>query len=115
MGAGPRSYNEAFWWSLFAAGGGVAAMLVPVHISVNGMWEPLKGISPEWMRTLMSHPLTKLYLLVLFSLPFFHCAHRIRHVSYDLGLRGLQTPMAILCYGAALACTVAAVFVILSL
>jgi fumarate reductase subunit D len=69
--------NEAFWWSLFAAGGGVAAMLVPVHIIVNGIWEPLKGISPEWMRTLMSHPLTKLYLLVLFSLPFFHCAHRI--------------------------------------
>jgi Fumarate reductase subunit D len=42
-----RLYNEAFWWSLFAAGGGVAAMLVSVHIIVNGIWEPLKGISPE--------------------------------------------------------------------
>ena len=110
-----RSRNEAFWWSLFAAGGGLAAMLVPVHIIVNGLGEPLRWVSPAWIRTLVSHPLAKLYLLALFSLPFFHCAHRIRHVLYDFGLRGLQTPVAIVCYGAALACTVAAVRVILSL
>jgi fumarate reductase subunit D len=110
-----RSKNEAFWWSLFAAGGGIAAMLVPVHIIVNGMGDPLGWTSPDRMRTVMSHPLAKLYLLVLFSLPFFHCAHRIRHVLYDLGLRGLHTLVAIVCYGAALACTVWAVQVILTL
>ncbi|MGE0680076.1 MAG: fumarate reductase subunit FrdD [Candidatus Binatia bacterium] len=110
-----RSKNEAFWWSLFAAGGGVAAMLVPIHIIVNGMGEPLGWTSPSWVRTVASHPLAKLYLLVLFSLPFFHCAHRIRHVLYDLGLRGLHTVVAVVCYGAALACTIWAVGVILSL
>ena len=110
-----RSKNEAFWWSLFAAGGGVAAMLVPIHIIVNGMGEPLGWTSPSWVRTVVSHPLAKLYLLVLFSLPFFHCAHRIRHVLYDLGLRGLHTVVAVACYGAALACTVWAVQVILTL
>jgi fumarate reductase subunit D len=110
-----RSRNEAFWWSLFAAGGGVAAMLVPVHILVNGIGEPLRWVSPAWMRTLVSYPLVKLYLLVLFSLPFFHCAHRIRHILYDFGLRELQTPVAIVCYGAALVSTIAALRVILSL
>jgi fumarate reductase subunit D len=110
-----RSKNEAFWWSLFAAGGGIAAMLVPIHIIVNGIGEPMAWASPSWVRTLVANPLAKLYFLVLFSLPFFHCAHRIRHVLYDSGLRKLQAPVAIVCYGAALACTIKAVLVILSL
>ena len=110
-----RSKNEAFWWSLFAAGGGLAAMLVPVHIIVNGIGEPLRWVSPAWIRTLVAHPLAKLYLLALFSLPFFHCAHRIRHILYDFGLRGLQAPVAIVCYGAALVSTLWAVSVILAL
>jgi fumarate reductase subunit D len=110
-----RSRTEAFWWSLFAAGGGIAAMLVPIHILVNGIGEPLGWMSPSWIRTLVANPLAKLYLCVLFSLPFFHCAHRIRHVLYDSGLRGLQTPVAVICYGAALVCTIKAVSVILSL
>src|SRR5262245_51439795 len=110
-----RARNEAFWWSLFSAGGMVAALLVPVHIILNGIGEPLGWVSPNWMRTLVSHPLQKLYLLVLLSLPFFHCAHRIRHVLYDSGLRELQTPVAVVCYGAAFVCTVIAVRVLLSL
>ncbi len=110
-----RSKNEAFWWSLFAAGGGVAAILVPIHIIVNGIGEPLAWASPSWIRELVSNPLVKLYFLVLFSLPFFHCAHRIRHVLYDSGLRGMQAPVAIVCYGAALASTLWAVRVIMAL
>lgn len=110
-----KSSNEAFWWSLFSAGGMIAALLVPVHIVLNGIAEPLGWVSADHMRALVSHPLTKLYLFVLLSLPFFHCAHRIRHVLYDVGLRGLQTPVAILCYGAAIACTVAAGAILLSI
>ena len=110
-----KSSNEAFWWSLFSAGGMIAALLVPVHIVLNGIAEPLGWVSADHMRALISHPLTKLYLFVLLSLPFFHCAHRIRHVLYDMGLRGLQTPVAVLCYGAALACTVAAGAILLSI
>jgi len=110
-----KSSNEAFWWSLFSAGGMIAALLVPIHIILNGIAEPLGWVSADHMRALVSHPLTKLYLFVLLSLPFFHCAHRIRHVLYDMGLRGLQTPVAVLCYGAALACTVAAGAILLSI
>jgi fumarate reductase subunit D len=93
----------------------IAALLVPIHIILNGIAEPLGWVSVDHMRALVSHPLTKLYLFVLLSLPFFHCAHRIRHVLYDMGLRGLQTPVAVLCYGAALACTIAAGAILLSI
>jgi fumarate reductase subunit D len=112
--------NEAFWWSLFSAGGVVAALLVPVHIVLTGLavplgWAPAEAFGYERMRTLVSHPLTKLYLFVLFALPFFHCAHRIRHTLYDTGLREYQTPIAVLCYGTALIGTVAAGAILLSL
>ena len=110
-----KSSNEAFWWSLFSAGGMVAALLVPVHIVLNGIAEPLGWVSGDHMRALVSHPLTKLYLFVFLALPFFHCAHRFRHTLYDTGLRGYQTPIAVLCYGAAIIGTVAAGAILLSL
>ena len=110
-----KSYKEAFWWSLFSAGGMIAAMLVPVHIFLTGIAEPMGWVSSEHMRALVSNPLTKLYLLALLSLPFFHCAHRIRHVLYDVGFRGMQTPVAVVCYGAALLCTLYAVVTLVSL
>jgi fumarate reductase subunit D len=46
---------------------------------------------------------TRLYLLVLISLPLFHWAHRFRYTLYDgLQLKHLTTLIAVLCYGAAL-------------
>jgi fumarate reductase subunit D len=110
-----KSSNEAFWWSLFSAGGMVAALLVPVHIVLNGIAEPLGWVSVDHMRALVSHPLAKLYLFVLIALPFFHCAHRIRHTLYDTGLREYQTPIAVFCYGAAIIGTVAAGVILLSI
>jgi len=110
-----KSYKEAFWWSLFSAGGMIAAMLVPVQIFLTGIAEPMGFVSLDHMRALVSNPLTKLYLLALLSLPFFHCAHRIRHVLYDVGFRGMQTPVAVVCYGAALLCMLYAVVTIVSL
>lgn len=112
--------NEAFWWSLFAAGGAIAALLVPVHIVLAGIAIPLGWVSagPSGygrMLALVSHPLTRLYLFVLISLSFFHCTHRIRHTLYDLGLREHQTPIAILCYGAAIIGTVVTAGIILSI
>lgn len=110
-----KSSGEAFWWSLFSAGGMVAALLMPVHIVLNGMGEPLGWVSVDHMRALVSHPFTKLYLFVLLALPFFHCAHRFRHTLYDTGLREYQTPIAVLCYGAAIIGTVAAGVILLSI
>jgi len=112
--------NEAFWWSLFMAGAGVAAMLVPVQIVLTGIvaplsWGPAEAFRYDRMLALVSHPLTQLYLFVLISLSFFHCTHRIRHTLYDVGLREYQAPIAVLCYGAAMIGTVVTAVIILSI
>lgn len=110
--------SEPLWWALFAAGGVVAAFLVPMHLLLQSLAVPLGWVSPETasyerLRGLYGHPLVKLYLFVLIALPFYHWAHRFRFTLYDLGLKGLRGPIAVLCYGAAVAGTVATVWILL--
>jgi len=105
--------NEPFWWSLFSAGGVVAALLIPIHILLFGIAGPL-GMLPadalefSRMQALLAHPLTRLYCFVLISLPLFHWAHRFRFTLVDLGLHGAAMLIAVLCYGAAIAGTIVA-------
>ncbi len=70
--------NEPFWWSLFSAGGVVAAFFLPVTILITGILVPAGWLMAEDLRVLVGHPLTRLYLFVLISLPMFHWAHRFR-------------------------------------
>jgi fumarate reductase subunit D len=111
--------REPFWWSLFAAGGAVAALLAPVQIALTGL-----GAAGGWIgqsftydRTLalVSHPVSRLYLLVLISLPLFHWAHRFRFTLIDLGLTRARGLVAQVCYGAAVAGTILAAVVLLRL
>ncbi|PYQ02763.1 MAG: fumarate reductase subunit D [Acidobacteria bacterium] len=94
-----------FLWLLFSAGGTVAALLFPVHLLLNGLAFPLGWLpAPTYdsLRSLAGHPLTRLYLFVLVSLPLFHWAHRFRYTLYDgLQLKHLTMLIAVLCYGAA--------------
>lgn len=109
--------NEPIWWSLFSAGGVVAALLVPVNIFLTGIAGPL-GILPgdflqyDKMHALMANPLVRLYCFVLISLPLFHWAHRFRYTLVDLGLKGIHTLIAVVCYGAAIVGTIAAAVVL---
>ena len=113
------STREPFWWSLFAAGGAVAALLAPVQIALTGIIAPRQwpGQSFPYDRALalVSHPLTRLYLFVLISLPLFHWAHRFRFTLIDLGLRQGRGLVAVLCYGAAVAGTILAALVLIRL
>ena len=97
---------EPFWWGLFAAGGTVAAVLLPVHIFIYGIAGPLGWIDPavtglENTTSLLENPVVKLYLLVLISLPLFHWAHRFRFTLHDLGLRAAPEAVAYICYSTA--------------
>ncbi len=98
--------NEPFWWSLFAAGGVVAAFLVPVHIMLTGIVAPAgwgrESFEYQRVLALVSHPLSRLYLFVLISLPLFHWAHRFRFTLIDLGLKGGRGLVAVACYGSAI-------------
>jgi fumarate reductase subunit D len=109
-----------FWWFMFSQGGLFAAVLLPVHILVQGILGPL-GVVPvvdrhydTWI-SILGNPIVKLYLLVLISLPFFHFAHRLRYLLVDLGVPAAKsTPAQVLFYGGAVAVTLVTVWVLLT-
>jgi len=111
--------REPFWWSLFAAGGAVAALLAPVQIALTGIvaargWAG-HSLTYDRALALVSHPLSRLYLLAFISLPLFHWAHRFRFTLIDLGLGWGRGVVAAVCYGAAVVCTILAAFVLIRL
>ena len=114
-----RSLTPLLWF-LFGAGGMVSAMLFPVHILLVGLAFPLAWFDApgyESLHALVVHPVTRLYLFVLIFLPLFHAAHRIRYTVYDLFRvqPGLHQPIAVVCYGAAIAGTLAAGYTLLTI
>ena len=106
-------------WFLFSAGGTVAALIFPAHMLVTTIAVPL-----GWMETpsygslldLIRHPLTRLYLFVIISLPLIHGAHRLRYTLYDgLKLKHLTALIVVACYGGAVIGSVTAAYFLLNL
>jgi fumarate reductase subunit D len=109
-----------FWWFMFAQGGVLAALLIPVHILVQGILGPLDIVKvvdrhyDTWI-SILGNPIVKLYLLVLISLPFFHFAHRLRYLLVDLGVPAAKSlPVQVMFYGAAVVVTLVAIWVLLT-
>jgi fumarate reductase subunit D len=101
--------NEPLWWGPFSAGMMIGALFVPALIVITGLFPALGLFSSPWqLRTILLHPLTRLFLFFVISMSFFHWAHRFRYVLFDLGVKGNKTAVASICYGLALAGTVAA-------
>jgi fumarate reductase subunit D len=103
---------EPLLWLLFSAGGVVAAFLIPIHLLIQNLLFPL-GIanSPSYPAAahFVAHPIVRLYLFVLCSVPLFHAAHRIRYTLYDgLQIKHLNEVIAVCCYGGAVLGTLAA-------
>ena len=111
--------SEPFWWFLFGAGGTIAAFLVPFHILLTGIAAPAGWVGESFeynqVLALVSHPVTRLYLFALISLPLFHWAHRFRFTLIDLGLKGGGRAVAIACYGSAIVGAILTVVVLLKL
>jgi fumarate reductase subunit D len=100
----PRKSMEPFLWTLFSAGGVVAALLVPIHVLLFGIVFAMGWIEPTYddMRRLLYNPLVRLYLLVFCTLPLFHAAHRFRYTLYDgLQIKHLNGLINFICYGGA--------------
>lgn len=97
---------EPFLWTLFSAGGVVAAFLIPVHLFLWGLAFPLGWMkAPGYARAmaLLAHPVVRVYLFVLCSLPLFHWAHRFRYTLYDgLQIKHLNEVINFCCYGGAM-------------
>ena len=108
------------WWVLFAGGGVTAAILLPVHILVQGILGPLHIVQvvdrhyDTWTRAL-GNPIVKLYLLVLIAFPFFHFAHRLRYLLVDLGVPAARSlPAQVIFYGGAVVVTLVTIWILLT-
>jgi fumarate reductase subunit D len=109
-----------FWWFMFAQGGGIAALFIPVHILVQGILGPL-GVVPvvdrhydTWIN-ILGNPIVKLYLLTLIAVPFFHFAHRLRYLLVDFGVEGAKsTWVQVIFYGAAVVVTIITIWILLT-
>ena len=112
-----RGSSEGFFWTLFSAGGVVAAFLVPIHVFLFGLAFPLGWLPApayEHLHSLLRLPLVRLYLFVLCSLPLFHWAHRFRYTLYDgLQIKHLNEVITAACYGGAVVGSVWALYVLL--
>jgi fumarate reductase subunit D len=95
---------EPLLWTLFSAGGVLAALLLPIHVLLFGVAIPLGLLpEPEHFLGLLRHPLTRVYLFVLITFALFHAAHRFRFTLYDgLQIKHLNEIINPLCYGGAL-------------
>ena len=114
-----KTTTEPFWWSLFGAGGTLAAMFIPATLLINGIAIPLGWIDAPGLETVLGWlhtPLVAIYLFALISLSFFHWAHRFRFTLYDgLQLKHLNLPIAVLCYGSAILGTIFAGYTLINL
>jgi fumarate reductase subunit D len=106
-----RSHKPIIW-GLFAAGGTLAAFVLPALILITCFAVPL-GLLPtdvlsyERLHALMQHPLSKLVIFGVLFLVIWHAAHRMRITAHDLGIRN-DTLTMFICYGVAAAGTLLA-------
>lgn len=111
-----RRSLEPLLWSLFSAGGVVAAFFIPVLLFLFGLAIPLGWIEAPGYRGLIElvrHPLSRIILFVICSLPLFHWAHRFRFTLYDgLQIKHLNEVITVICYGGAVIGTLLAGYVL---
>ena len=106
---------EPLLWALFSGGGMVTALFMPITIVITGIAVPAGWISEQGLYDLIHHPLTRLYLFVLISLPLFHWAHRFQAILHDMGMRNGHKPMAAMCYGGAFLGTLIGAYLLITL
>jgi fumarate reductase subunit D len=113
-----RPAPEPLLWMLFSSGGMVVALMVPVLLFLFGIAFPLDLLSaPDHSHVfaILRNWITRLVLFGLCALALFHWAHRFRFALYDgLQLKRYEVPIVVLCYGGAVAGTVIAAVLLLS-
>jgi len=111
--------SEPIWWSLFAAGGVVAALFIPVLMIITGIILPftLTGEEPfvfERIHGAATHPIIRLLIFCVIVFPLFHFAHRFRSILVDIGLLKIRPVISVVCYGSAIFGTIVTAIVLWS-
>lgn len=103
---------EPLLWTLFSAGGVVAAFFLPVLLIIIGFAIPLGWVAMPrhaYLSEMLRMPIVRLTLFVVCSLPLYHWAHRFRFTLYDgLQIKHLNEIILVLCYGTAIVGTIIA-------
>jgi fumarate reductase subunit D len=97
------SSNKPLFWGLFAAGGTLAAFLIPVFLIVTllvGHGAAPDALGYERMSAFAGSWIGKGAIFLVISLFLWHAAHRMRTALHGLGLRA-DRAIAILGYGIA--------------
>ena len=82
--------NKPIVWSLFAAGGTLAAFLAPVLVLLfllAALGHAPKLLNYAQLHAFAAHWFGKLFLLAVITLFLWHAAHRLRVTLHDVGLR----------------------------
>jgi fumarate reductase subunit D len=102
--------NEPLWWGPFSAGMMIDALCVPALVFITGfLWPIHRPGSATEVQGLLNAFLTRIFLVVVISLSFFHAAHRFRFFLVDVGVKGGRGLVATLAYGLAIAGSLAAI------
>jgi fumarate reductase subunit D len=113
-----RHLAEPVLWLTFSAGGVVAALVLPILLFLFGLAIPLGWLSPPdhaHLHAVVGNPIVRLALLVVCALALMHAAHRLRPAAmHGLRLQRAAELAGPLCYGAALAGSLAAAYVLLA-
>lgn len=100
--------HEPVVWSLFGAGGMLAAFVTPPLLLCTALLAPLgllgDGLAFERVAAFVNHWLGALILWAVIALPLWHALHRVYHGLHDLKV-GARPLFFVLCYGGALLLT----------
>lgn len=112
--------NDPIFWSLFGAGGVLAALVGVSLVFVTGIGAPL-GIlvsedlmQYERMLGLAQHWLGKVAVFAVIVLFLWFAALRIFHMLHDFGVHA-GTTAKVICFGLPLLCTIATAYWLLAL
>ena len=112
--------NAPIFWSLFGAGGMLAALTGPFLVFVTGIAVPLGWLLPHdlmsyaHMLAFAQHWLGKAFIFAVVSLFLWHGAHRIFHTLHDLGIH-TGALARLICYGVPLLVTIISGYALLTL
>lgn len=112
--------NEPIFWSLFGAGGMLAALIGPALVFITGIAVPLGVVfAPDTMSythmlALAQNWVGKCLLFAIVALFLWHAAHRIAILLHDFGVHAV-TVVKLFAYGFAFLGSVVAGYALLTI
>ena len=90
--------NAPIFWSLFGAGGMLAALVGIAFVVVTGFMLPRAALDHATVAALARHAALPIFAVI--ALFLWHAAHRIFHTLHDLGVHAGALAKTV-CYGGA--------------